>query len=163
MTIISDSTALILLAKAGILETFTSHNTIIVPKAVYEEVIKGKDTGREDSLLTERLVYEHKLIIKIPNNSVKNSIQKLFNLKGGELDVIALAHKTNDTILTDDKKCLNAAKALEIGFITSLDVIAALSKKKIISKEKANECINKLEEYGWYARDLIKKYKEAIK
>lgn len=163
MTIISDSTALILLAKASVLEIFANRNIVIIPEAVYKEVIKGKETGRSDSILTERLVHEGKLRLKKPDDSTRKSIQRLFNLKGGELDVIALAHKTHDTILTDDKKCLNAAKALGIGFITSLDIITVLYKKGIVSKEKAKGCISKLEEYGWYTRELIKKYMEAIK
>ena len=65
--------------------------------------------------------------------------------------------------MSDDKKCLNAAKALGINFITSLDVVTAMYKKHIITKEKALRCIEGLEEYGWYAKDLIKKYREAIK
>ena len=163
MTIIADATALILLAKVSVLETFADRNKIIVPKIVYEEVVRGKETGRNDGILAEKLIQEKKLTLKIPNNSIKNKIGKLFNLKAGELEVISLAYKTKHIILSDDKKCLNAAKALEIEFITSLDVIISLYKKKVITKEKALECINGLEDYGWYAKDLIRLYREAIK
>ena len=163
MTIIADSTALILLAKVSVLETFVKRNDVITSEVVYEEVVKGKEIGRIDSILVEKLVHGKNLKVKAPNNSVKNNIQKLFNLKGGELEAVALAYKTNNTILSDDKKCLNTAKALGIGFITSLDVIVVLYKKRIITKEKALKCIAELEEYGWYAKNLIKSYREELK
>lgn len=162
MTIISDASSLILLAKVNMLETFVNRNDVSTSKVVYEEVVKGKEKGREDSMLVERLVQEDKLKLKAPSKSVKNKIENLFNLKKGELEVVSLAYKTKHTILTDDKKCINAAKALGIDFITSPDVVTTLHKKGAINKEKAIECIDKLEEYGWYTRDLIKGYREGI-
>ena len=163
MTIITDATALILLAKASLLQTFVNHNNVITPRLVYEEVVRGKEKGRKDSILVEKLVQENKLKLKKPNKSIKDKIEKLFNLKAGELEVISLTYKANHIILSDDKKCLNAAKALGIDFITSLDVVIALYKKSVITKDKAQECIDELEEYGWYTKDLIKNYKEAVK
>ena len=163
MTIIADATALILLSKVSILETFVNRNNIITSKIVYQEVVRGKEKGREDSILVERLVQENKIKLKIPNESIKNNIERLFNLKDGELEIVSLVYKTSHTILSDDKKCLNVAKALGIGFITSLDVIIVQLKKKAITKKKALGCIDELEEYGWYSKNLIKYYKEAIK
>ncbi|MBI4639473.1 MAG: hypothetical protein HY731_02195 [Candidatus Tectomicrobia bacterium] len=163
MTIISDATSLILLAKVGLLEFFVSRNRVMAPTVVYGEVMKGKEKGREDSLLIERLRAEKRLQVKSPRKAARNSIQRLFNLKGGELDVIALAAGTQHTVLTDDRKCLNSAKALGIEFVTSLDVVVTLYKKGAIPKERALECINRLEEYGWYSRDPIKYYREMVK
>jgi predicted nucleic acid-binding protein len=163
MTIIADSTALILLARVSVLETFIKRNDVITSKVVYEEVVKGKEIGRSDSILVEKLVHRKNLKVKSPNNSIKNNVQKLFNLKGGELEVISLAYKTNNTILSDDKKCLNAAKALGIDYIISLDVIIVLFKKKVITKKKALKSIQELEGYGWYAKDLSQAYMEEIK
>lgn len=163
MTIIADAASLILLAKISILETFANRNDVVTSELVYKEVIKGKEKGRMDSILVEKLVQESKLKVKIPNKDTKTSIEKLFNLKFGELEVISLAHKTKNTILSDDKKCINAAKALGINFITTLDVVVALHKKDAMTKEKALQCINGLEDYGWYSKELIKLYKEKIK
>ena len=163
MTIIADATALILLAKVTVLEKFVNRNDVITSKIVYEEVVIGKEKGRKDSILVERLVQEDKLRLKIPNKTIKNKIEKFFSLKAGELEVVSLAYKTKHTILSDDKKCMNVAKALGMYFITSLDVITAMYKKSVITKKKAMDCINEMEEYGWYSKDLIKHYKEVIK
>ena len=163
MAIVCDASSIILLAKASALETFTNRNAIYISPIVYMEVIKGKEKGRFDSLLAEKLVKNGNIKIQKLNNLVKKQIEDLFNIKKGGLETISLSYKTKNTVLTDDKKCLNVAKALDIGFITSLDVIIALMKKRAISKEKAKDCIEKLEQYGWYDKDLIKTYMEEIK
>lgn len=163
MTIISDATSLILLAKVSILEIFLKRNHVITSATVYKETIRGKEKGRGDSILIEKQFHENKLKIKTPKKSVKDNIVRLFNLKAGELEVVSLAYNSKDAILSDDKKCLSAAKALGIGFINSLDVAVELYKKKAISKEKALQCIEGFEEFGWYSKELIKIYKEEIK
>lgn len=163
MTLVSDATSLILLAKANLLEVFVRRNKVVIPKLVYEEVGKGKDKGREDIILVEKLIAKNQLSVVSVNNTIKDKIANILNLKGGEQEVIAIASEKGHTIITDDKKCINAAKALDIGFVTSLDVVVALYKKGAISKEKATNSIYILEEYGWYSRDLIKYYKEAVK
>lgn len=163
MTILADATALILLAKAGLLETFADRNNVLVPDFVYHEVIRGKEKGREDSLLVEKLIKEGKLRTEEPDKSVKKHIENLFSLKAGELDVISLAHRTKHTILSDDKKCINTAKVLGLDFITSLDVVVTLHKKGLIDRERALNCVESLDEYGWHKKDIIKSYKEALK
>lgn len=163
MTIISDSVSLILLAKTNLLEMLTEKNEVVVPKLVYQEVIKGKDKGREDSMLVDKLVSEKKILLRSANITIKNKITKMLNLRGGELEVVTLALGKNKVILTDDRKCINAARALKIDFITSLDVVIAFYKKGAISKEMALKCLDGLEEYGWYSKNLIKNYREVIK
>lgn len=163
MTFVSDATSLILLAKVGLLDLFANRNSVVVPQHVFDEVVKGKDKGRVDAFLVERLRDEKKLSITFPKEETKAEIQRLFGIKGGELDVLAISLETKATILTDDKKCLNAAKALKLGFITTLDAVVALCKKGALSREKALKCVELLEEYGWYSRNLIKSYKEALK
>lgn len=163
MTIICDASSLILLAKVNLLSAFVERNEAIVPEVVYKEVVRGEDKGRKDSLVTKKLVAEKKITIKAPDKKTKEKIKELFNLQQGELEVITLGVKEKSVILTDDKKCINAAKALELEFITSLDVITALCKKGGISKKNALECISRLNEYGWYSKNLIKSYQEALK
>ena len=163
MTIVSDATSLILLAKVGLLEAFVTRNAVVTPPTVYEEVAKGKDKGRLDALLVERLVDEKKLGISVPDNETKARLEKLFNVHGGELEVLAIAVTTKKTIVTDDKKCFNVAKALKLNFITTLDVVITLYRKGAISKQSALQCVENLDGYGWYAKDVIKMYQEAVK
>ncbi len=164
MTLISDASPLILLAKISVLSTFTKENKIIIPRKVYiEVVVKGKEKSRYDALLVEKLVEEKKIIIEEVDPELTKKMWKLFGLWAGEAEVIALALKTKNSIITDDKKCINSAKANSINFITSLDVVITLFNKKHIDKKKAMEALEMLEEYGWYKKDIIKHYKEKIK
>ncbi len=163
MTIIADATALILLAKITLLETFIDRNKVIIPETVLKEVLKGKEKNRIDSMLLEKLSNERKLNIQTPSEQTKINIKKLINLKKGELDVISLAYKTNNIILSDDKKCINAAKVFGISFITTPDVVIIMYNKKVITKNKAILSIDKLEEYGWYSKDIIKNHRRKIK
>ena len=136
---------------------------MIVPEIVLQEVLRGEEKSRIDSMLVEKFSKEKKLNIQTPNEITKGNIKKLLNLKGGELDVVSLTYKTKNIILTDDKKCINAAKVFGIDFITSLDVITILYNKKTIDKNKAIISIDRLEEYGWYTKDIIKIYRGKIK
>ncbi len=163
MTIVIDASSLILLSKISVLEKLLIKNKCISPKLVYEEVIKGKEKGRKDSLLIERLFSERKILLENSDKIITNKIRNMYNLKGGELEVVSIAFGKKDRIiLSDDRKCINVSKALKIDFITSLDVVVALYKKKHTSREKAINCIEKLEEYGWYRKDIIKYYREVL-
>ena len=162
MTIVADASSLILLSKAGLAEELAQKISVIIPQKVYEEIIKGLEKGRYDSILIQRMVAEKIVIVEKADPKIMKRMQSLFSLHGGELEVISLAKK-DSTILTDDKKCMNAAKALKINCITSPDAIVALWKTGAISKIKAQEGITSLEEYGWYSKKIMKHYEEAMK
>lgn len=163
MTIIIDASSLILLAKTGLLEKLLDKNKLIIPEKVYIEVMKGKEKAMLDAFLVEKLVNENKIDIQKVDKKVYENILKLFGLWAGEAEVLALALKDKLPIITDDKKCLNAAKAANIQHITTLDIVISLFQKKYIDKEKAKKSMEILEEYGWYKKDIIKFYKEKLK
>ena len=84
-------------------------------------------------------------------------------LSGGEQEAISLALEKRLSIITDDKKCLNVAKVSEIKFTASPQIIVALFKKNKITKEKALNALELLEEFGWYKKAITKFYREMIK
>jgi len=163
MTIICDASSLILLAKIGLLETLAKRNKTIISTKVYEETVKGKERGRKDAFIIEKLVYDKEIEVRTANKKMKENLLKLFNLKGGENETVALALKEKHNILTDDKKCMNVAKVLKIDFISSLDIVVVLQKKGVIDIEKALKSLNELENYGWYKKDIIGDYRRKIK
>ena len=163
MTLVADASSLILLAKSDILIDLLKENKIMIPEKVYREIIVGKDKSREDAFLVERLISEHRINIVQANKKINDKIKDLFGLSGGEQEVISIAWEKNRPIITDDKKCFNAAKALKIEFITSPQIITILFKKNKITKHKALEAIESLEDFGWYKKEIIKNYREMIK
>ena len=162
MTIVADASSLILLSKIKLLEKLAERNRIIVPKKVYEKVAKGKEKGREDAFLVERMIREKKIMLRGANEKLKKDVEKTFNLHGGENEALAVALENKDTVLTDDKKCITAAGTLKLNFITSLDVVIAMYKKGRIDKKRAMQSLDELLEYGWYKRGLIEKYRREI-
>jgi len=162
MTIVADASSLILLSKIRLLEKLVERTKIIVPKKVYGEVVRGKEKGREDAFLVERLVKEKRIKMRQANEKLKKEIERTFNLHEGENEALATALENKHTILTDDKKCFTAARTLKLNFITSLDVVVAMYKKGRIDKRKAMQSLDELLEYGWYKRSLIEKYRREI-
>lgn len=163
MTLIADASSLILLAKSSVLSTLIEKNKILIPETVYNEIIKGKDKGMQDAFIIETFVKNDKIRIEKVEEIDKKKIKELFGLWRGECEVISLAMKKNQPIITDDKKCLNAAKAINAKFMTAIDIITALYLAKQIDKKKALEALDVLEKFGWYKREIILNYKEKIK
>lgn len=161
---IIDSSSMILLAKIGLIEKFLSEREAVIPSSVYNEsVSRGKDKGREDAYIIEALVKSGKIEIKEPHKSTCIEVGTLFNLHGGERDVLALAKDMNiKCIICDDKKAINASKVLGLKFITALNIIVAMCSKDEISKEEAEKQIDMLDEFGWYNIKLIKKARQDI-
>ncbi|HLB70229.1 MAG: hypothetical protein OIN88_01735 [Candidatus Methanoperedens sp.] len=162
--LILDSSSIILLAKVRLLEKFLTGKQAVIPLSVYNEsVIRGKDKGREDAYLIEALVKNGKIKVSEPNKPTCKEVGSLFNLHGGERDVLALAKDMNiKCIICDDKKAINACKILELKFITALNVIIAMCLKGKISKEEAEKQIDMLDELGWYNIRIIKKARQDI-
>ena len=164
MKIVSDSSTLILLVKAGLFDKFIKDRQIIIPISVYNETIKmGKEKGYKDAYILEKFMRENKIKVVRPRQHTYQKIQKLFGLSAGERDTIAIAIDSKiKYVLCDDKKAINACKILDLKFITSLDILLAMYKMNKISREEANKSIDKLDEFGWYNLELIKKVRGEI-
>lgn len=162
MTIVADSSSMILLAKTNLLDKFLERNRVVISKKVYDEMVKGKEKGRTDAFLIERLLNEKNIAIQNAKEKTKNRIKKMLNLYGGENETLSLAIEHGYLILTDDKKCINASKALGLNFITTLDIVVTLHIKKRIDKKFAIQSLNELENYGWYKKGIIEKYRRLI-
>jgi len=133
--IIADASSLILLAKSGLLEPVLNMREVIVADRVYEEaVVRGKAKGQADAFQLETYFQAKRLQKKSPSRAHQQAIQRLFNLRAGERDTLALAQELAvSEVLIDDKKGINACRALGLRFATALDVLVALHKRGIIA------------------------------
>ena len=163
MTIVADASSIILLSKIGLLKTTVVEFEIVIPKRVYDEVMAGKVNGRLDALETEKLVIDKKIITVDAGTKQKDEVKQISGLFAGENEVVAYAKNKKLDVLTDDKKCINAAKSFGLMFMTTLDVVVKFHKKGLIKKYDTIECLNKLENYGWYKHDVLDMYRRMIK
>ncbi len=153
--IIADACSVILLAKASVLErSLTTYNIRISPQ-VYEEVLAGKQKQFQDALLLERLEQEKKIkIIDAPSASIKR-LQRDFKMGEGEASTIALGIKEQAIVATDNRQGRKAARIYGLPLVGSIDLVVSLARKKIISKEKAEDALRILQEEGWFSPYLI--------
>ncbi len=156
--VVADASSLILLAKSKLLEPVSKRLTVIVPSLVYEEaVVRGKAKGHADALALEVFFQTHRLQVREPQRTSQQMVEQLFGLRAGERDALALAYELGiPDVLIDDKKGINACKALGLRPITVLALLVILRKQGIISRAKGLRAIDLLERYGWYSQDVIK-------
>ncbi|MBI5554150.1 MAG: hypothetical protein HY917_05430 [Candidatus Diapherotrites archaeon] len=162
--VVSDSSTLILLVKAGLVDTLTRRSLVFIPKVVFEEcVILGKGKGRWDAFLIEQLADRQQVKIKDPSKKILERISADFNLHRGERHAIALALELNaEFLLTDDYKAMNACKVLGIRFVNAVSLLLALHEKGVLGEKPALLALEKLSEFGWYAPAIILNIRQKI-
>lgn len=162
MTIVADASSIILLSKIGLLKAAVNELEIVIPRRVYAEVMAGKEKGRLDAIETEKLVADKKIIVVEADIKQKDNVEKISGLFAGENEVVAYAKSKALGVLTDDKKCINVSKSFGLKFMTTLDVVVEFHRKNIIKKENAIDCMDKLENYGWYKHNVLDMYRRMI-
>ncbi|KXA92076.1 hypothetical protein AKJ66_04735 [candidate division MSBL1 archaeon SCGC-AAA259E22] len=165
MTIVSDSSSLILLTKAEILKPLLSHRELKISNTVYEETVeKGKEKAKEDAYFIEKLVDEKEITVAKPDNSTRKRIKNLFGIEKGENSTLALAIEENpDLVLVDDEKGIKVCKALNFSFAISADIAVALYETGRIGKEKSLKALERLEKYGWIEPNIIRDRRKKIR
>lgn len=161
---VADSSSLILLTKAKIMEPLLKFVIIVIPKKVYDEsVMISKEFGREDAYEIENYISKKKIEIMEASEKTMKEYEEMFNIEEGEKESLALTSELKVSMLCDDKRGMNAAKVLGIKIISSIAMVKVLYDKKRIDKKAALNGLDELEKYGWYKKDLIENMKEEIK
>jgi len=124
---VADSSALILLAKCGLLEIVCNLFEIIVPKAVNIEVA-SEDLVKNypDAALISDLI--SKGAIKV-QSSGSDRLPLPISLHRGEEDALLLAIKLGRSMFaTDDGKAIKAAKFFKVPFIITPKIVNRLNE-----------------------------------
>ena len=157
--IVKDSMVLIHLAKITLLEKSCDYfKIVIIPKKIYEEVLKGKNKGYEDVIIIENMVKSEKIIVKeIKDQDFIKKANNL-NIKEGEAEAVALYWQEKANYLaTDDDNVRKKFNILDINIIGTPSIIVSLFKEKLITKEKFLESTKKLKSLGWFNNTVIDK------
>lgn len=162
--VVVDSSSLILMAKAGILDRVIKNlkEKLTITKQVYNETTSKKDAF--DAKIIKKRV-EERIIEKrgIKNLKLYNEIRKDFNLGKGEAEAIVFCLENKIGLVTDDKRAINACRILRIKFTTVPNLLVRLYKKGLVTKIEANAYLKKLEKFGRYSDEIIQKIKEDLK
>lgn len=155
--IVLDSSTLILLARAELLEKFIEScgQKVAIPKQVEKESCAAKKSL--DALLIQKAISEGSLsVMTVRNRKVYEKVRDDFALGKGEAEAIALAFaKKAKLVAIDDKSGINACKLLEIPFTTAVSVLVRMCEKGVVSKEEATAKLEALARFGRYDRGIL--------
>jgi len=138
--IVSNSSPLIVFSKIGRLSLLEKmFNEVYIPKAVFEEVTKGKK-GAE--------IVKNKWI-KVKQVKDKDFAEYLSKIIGkGEAEAIILAKECNSKLLIDDAEGRKHAKLLNLKFMGSLGLLKLAKKRGLI--ESVGEVIEEMKNESFY-------------
>lgn len=161
--IVFDSSTLVLLAKAEMLDMFLNdfRSDVAIPRSVEKEVtIKGTF----DALLLRKRIEEGKIKVKSVKDENTNKFIQDFGINIGEAESICLAMSGKNSILaTDDKKAINACKLLGINFTNAPSILIKFREKMLLTDEQAEEKLNLLIKNGRYKKDIIETARATLK
>ncbi len=164
MKLVMDACSIILLAKSSVLEVVSEKHQVYATKAVFSEVMKGKENMFPDSLLFERLASEKKVLSIDHNSEATKKMMKDFNMGAGEASTVAVALSNSEFIIvTDNLQGRKAATVNSLRLAGSVELIVSLFKRGYIGKEKAFSALNTLKKEGWFGQYLIDNAVEGIK
>ena len=143
--IIGDSSSLILLQKAKLLETVCRLYTVIVSASVFSELTShSKEGGRElkRSLTDVRTPSSHRL--------------EGMNMGAGERETLTLyLEGQGDFVLVDDKKAAAYSKKHSIPFINCLLVPRILWCSDHLNEAQCDTLMQKLYSQGYYSAEIL--------
>ncbi len=151
---VADSSALILLAKCGLLEIVCNIFGVVVPAAVNIEVASEKMVKNyPDAALISVLTSKGAIKIQSPGRA---RLSTPISLHKGEKEALLLAIKLGGALLaTDDGKAIKAARFFNVPFIVTPKIVVELFRLKKISFKKARESLEKLGKIGRYSPEII--------
>ncbi len=152
--LVLDSSAIIALAEinmANIMEALGVE--IIVPQAVYEEVVV-KGHSRPGSGELEDLARQGK--VKVLAAQDRALVEALHDPLGiGESEAIALAVEHGCTVILDDRIARLKAKSMGLAVKGTIGLLRLAYDKGIIDKDKLIRALRELKEHGFRVSDSI--------
>lgn len=154
-TLVADSCALILIYKSGLMKALTEWCRVIVPTAVFKEVVnpdtieKYPDAKGLDDMVSQGDIE----VVSEESQDRKSPV----TLGRGEWSAIRLVQRMGEgTILaTDDGKAIKTCKYLNLSFIISPKIATELFRSGRIDWSSAKTAIEKMRIEGRYTPDII--------
>lgn len=154
--LVFDSSTLILLAKADLLDLFVEDfgGPVAIPPTVRSEVLIG---GKAETAQISNIINAEKVkVLKVRSQKLVEKFKDDFNLGRGEAEALALALQEGAKLIaTDDKNAIRTARMLKIDFVTAIAFIVRAHEKQLVDADEAKLKIEKLKSVGRYGRQII--------
>ena len=143
-----NSSVVIAFAEIGLTDIIVSLTVeVIVPRAVYEEVVvRGR--GRPGSRELGELVQQSKVRLLSPRDRVL--VEALHDPLGlGEAEAIALAIEYNCVVVLDDRIARSKAKSMRLKVIGTVGLLRRAYEKGLVDKDGLIQALKQLREHGF--------------
>lgn len=147
MIVVSDTTPVISLMKAGQLELLRQlFGVVYIPEAVYRELTDNEAFSEEVRMVQE---CEFLYMQKVNNGKSVAILQNFTGLDAGESEAIILADEMNsDVLLMDERRGRQVAKKLGIRITGTIGILTQAFDEGMLTKEDVEKCIERLKESG---------------
>lgn len=141
MIVVSDTTPIIALMKAGHLEWLEQlYHEISIPEAVFYELTTN-DMFQDEAEQIKRCDFIK--ILNVKNSEAVNILRSATGLDAGESEAIVLYSESKaDLLLLDEHKARGIAKQMEIEFVGTLGIMMLAYDNKIASAKEIEESID---------------------
>ena len=145
MIVVSDTTPIISLMKAGQLELLQKlFDVVYIPEAVYRELTENETFSEEVTMVQE---CEFLYVEKVDNKKAVTILQDFTGLDAGESEAIILAdEKHSDVLLVDELKGRQVANKMGIPITGTIGILAQAFDEGLLAKEDMERCIERLKE-----------------
>lgn len=147
MIVVSDTTPIISLMKAGQLELLQKlFGVVYIPVAVYRELTENEVFSQEEKMVQEcEFIY----VEEVNNGKSVNILRNFTGLDAGESEAIILAdEKQSDVLLMDEHKGRQVAKKMGITITGTIGMLTQAFDEGMLTREDVEGCIERLKESG---------------
>ncbi len=143
MIVISDTTPIISLLKAGRLDLLQMlYKTILIPQAVYRELTENPSYAEESEFVKSINFVE---VIRVRNIKSVGILRAVTGLDEGESEALVVYDEQKaNLLLMDERKGRNVAKQLNVRYIGTVGVLMLAYDKGLVFAIEVKRCIDKM-------------------
>jgi len=151
--LVADASSLILLCKAGVLAPLVQIRSVLVPRAVYDEVCGGTQLQRFEDARRISELFDSGILTTV---EVNHMVRLPLSLDVGESEAVSLYYQEHaNAMLTDDGRAIRVCRLLGIPFLPSPKVVVELHRLGVVSLDDGRVALERLSLHGRYGADII--------
>lgn len=154
MIVISDTTPIISLLKAGHLDLLNRlFGEVVIPEAVYME-LTGNKSFQAEAKTVEQCTFIQ--VARVRDQKSVNIFRKVTGLDAGESESIVMAEEANaDLLLMDEHKGRRVARQMGLTITGTIGILISAYDEGYLSGSDVEICIERLKEHGIRISDAL--------
>lgn len=141
MIVVSDTTPIISLLKAGHLELLRDlYGKVLIPKAVFRELTENPVYLKESGIIKKSEFLE---VSEAGNRKAVNVLRSVTGLDAGESEALILYDEQKaDLLLMDERKGRSVAKQLNVRHVGTAGILMLAYDKGLLQPAEVKSCID---------------------